>query len=176
MDALLYPLVLKLASAVAALVVMVGGLQADVNALKSTSHEPQAYGALSGPDVYSPINFYQTATIGGNVFATSSQGTVTYTAASLLYAQLIQHTATAAVTATLPASSTMTSFAPKAGDTREIFLAPITSMVTLAGGTGTDLNTSSSTKACLAGSICQLQFVRKSNTDFEVLMTSSTGL
>lgn len=134
------------------------------------------FSAAPGPDVYVPTWFAQTVTIGGNVFATSSAGAVTYTAASLNNVNTIQHTATGALTATLPASSTLTSFVPKAGDSRTVFLNPITTGITLAGGTGTDLNTASSTKFCVVGSLCRLDFVRKSNTDIEVLLTSSTGL
>lgn len=134
-------------------------------------------GAAPGPDFDFPVFFRQTATPGGNVFATTSQGAVTYTAAQLLNTSLIQHTASAALTATLPASSTLSGiFAPRAGDTRTIYLAPITTGITLAGGTGTDLNTASSTKFCVVNSVCELTFVRKTTGDFEVLLKSATGL
>lgn len=133
-------------------------------------------GANPGPDFFNPVFFRQTATLGGNVFATSSIGAVTYTAATISGASLIQHTAASAVTATLPASSTLSSFAPNVGDVRTIYIAPITSNVTLAAATGVDLNTASSTKVCLAGFVCRLDFVRKTNFDIEAFLVSSTGL
>ena len=134
---------------------------------------PPPLSGAAGSDFTFPVTFWQGATIGGRVVATSSQGTATYTAANLIDATLIQHTAAAAVTVTLPASSTLSSaFAPRAGDTRTIFINAITSNVTLAGGTGTDLNTASSTKTVVAGGMARLDFVRKANSDFEVLITT----
>lgn len=136
----------------------------------------QNIGANPGPEFFVPVFFRETSTDGGNVFATTSAGSVTYTAASLIKTSLIAHTASAAVTATLPASSTIASaFVPLAGDSRTIYLAPITTNITLAGGTGTDLNTASSTKVCLQGTVCSLEFVRKSNSDIEVLLVTPTG-
>lgn len=130
-------------------------------------------GAALSPDHYYHEFFNSSFTMGGKNFATSSAGTVTYVASSFTDVSLITHTATAALTATLPASSTLSGgFAPKTGDTRTIYLAPVTNNITLAGGTGTDLDTASSTKVCIAGALCRLDFVRKSNTDFEVLFTS----
>lgn len=133
--------------------------------------EKVTVGATAGNDFYSPVWFAQTATVGGNVFATSSVGAVTYTAATIQNASLIQHTAASALTATLPASSTLGAFVPKAGDSRTIFVNPITTLITFAGGTGTDLHTSSSTKNCNAGAMCRLDFVRKSNSDIEVFFS-----
>lgn len=134
---------------------------------------PVPFSASAGPDFDSPVFFRQTATPGGNVFATSSQGAVTYTAAQLLNTSVIQHTATGALTATLPASSTLsTIFLPRAGDSRTIYLTPITTNITLAGGTGTDLNMASSSTSCLVNRICRLDFVRKANSDIEVQVTN----
>lgn len=129
-------------------------------------------GATPGTEFQNPTTFLQPATMGGNVFATSSAGTATYTAASLQNTSVIQHTATAALTVTLPASSTLGAFIPRPGDTRTIFINAITTKITLAGGTGTDLNTASSTKDVIAGGVARLDFVRKVNTDIEVLMTT----
>jgi len=129
-------------------------------------------GAAPSGDFYNPVTARQTATIGGNVVSTSSVGAATYTAANIQSTSLIVHTAASALTATLPASSTLRNFISVAGDTRTIYLAPVTTGITLAGGTGTDLNTASSTKFCVAGTVCRLDFVRKSNTDIEVLLVN----
>lgn len=136
----------------------------------------ESFGAFPGGEIQVPVAFRDTVSLGGNVFATTSQGAVTYTAGAVSKFSLIQHTAAAALTATLPASSTLTGFIPKAGDTQTVYLAPITTGITLAAGTGTDLNTASSTKFCVVNSICELTFVRKSNSDIEVFLRSSTGL
>lgn len=127
--------------------------------------------ASSGPDFYNPVYLAQTATVGGNVFATSSQGTATYVASTLVNTSLIQHTAGGALTVTLPASSTI-SFIQRAGDTRTIYLAPITTAISVAGGTGTDFNSASSSVTCLVNKICRLDFIRKTNSDIEVQMTN----
>lgn len=136
----------------------------------------ESFGAFPGGEIQVPVAFRDTVSLGGNVFATTSQGAVTYTAGAVSKFSLIQHTASAALTATLPASSTLTGFIPKAGDTQTVYLAPITTGITLAAGTGTDLNTASSTKFCVVNSVCELTFVRKANSDIEVFLRSSTGL
>lgn len=139
------------------------------------ANHQQPLGAQAGPEVFDAFYARQTITEGGNVLATTSQGSVTYTAANLKNVTVIQHTASAALTATLPASSTLSDFARTAGDVRTIYITPITTGITLAGGTGTDLNTASSTKFCVVAQICRLDFVRKTNSDFEVFLTSASG-
>jgi len=124
-----------------------------------------------------PVRFDNTITQGGKIFSTSSVGAATFTAANLQDVSLVQNSGATVVTMTLPASSTFSrNFVPRAGDTRTVFVNPTTANVTLAGATGTDLDTASSTKVCLAGKVCRLDFVRKVNTDIEVLLTSPTGL
>jgi hypothetical protein len=134
----------------------------------------QPVGVAAGPLHTEYQEFLDNMVVGGEVFATSSIGTATYTAANLYKKSLIQHTAASALTATLPASSTI-SWIPRAGDKAVIFLNPITTGITLAGGTGTELNTASSTKFVVANQLARLEFVRKINSDIEVFMTSSSG-
>lgn len=112
---------------------------------------------------------------GGNVFATTSQGATTYTAADIEVASLIRHTASAALTATLPASSTFSSaFIPTPGDRKDICLYAITTLITLADGTGTEINTASSTKNVNAAGLGCMTFIRDSDTDIEVLLTTGS--
>lgn len=132
-------------------------------------------GAFSGPEIYDTIFFKNNVVVGGDNFATTSQGAATYTAATIKNARVITHTAGAALTATLPASTTLTDFIPRSGDTATKYLLPVTTGITLEGGTGTDLNTASSTKFCVAGQVCELTFVRKSNSDIEVLLVPASG-
>lgn len=135
-------------------------------------NKPAEFG---GTEEFFTKYFREDAILGGFNFATSSQGAATYTAATFKPSKTITHTATGALTATLPASSTVPDFIPRTGDTATKFLLPVTNGITLAGGTGMDLNTASSTKFCVAGQVCRLDFVRKSNTDIEVLMTPVSG-
>lgn len=128
-------------------------------------------GAASGPEYYNRQFFRDNAIIGGTVLATSSRGTVTYTADNIKNSKVIVHTATAALTANLPASSTLTDFIPRPGDTAIVYISPVTTLITFAGGTGVDLNTASSTKNINAGGLGSLEFVRKADSDIEVLLT-----
>lgn len=144
----------------------------DLNAV--VAEAKKVFGASAGPEFSFPVIFKETAVIGGKVFATTSAGTVAYTAANLEGVRLIQHTATAAVTASLPASTTLSNIVQSPGDTKSIYLVPITSAVTLAGGTGTELNIASSSAVCRVGGLCKIDFVRKTNTDIEVLVTSGS--
>ncbi len=129
-------------------------------------------GAVSGSEHYNAETFYAPVTFGGTIFATTSQGTGTYTYANLKNAQTITHTATAALTVTLPASTTLNAFIPKAGDTRTIFVNAVTTKITFAGGTGTTLLSASSTKDVIAGGTGRFDFVRKANSDIQVLFTT----
>lgn len=131
--------------------------------------------AVVGPEVLDRFVFRDGIVVGGTNTATSSAGAATYSAAQVFTSQTITHTAASALTATFPASSTV-SFIPRTGDTKTLFILPVTTGITFAGGTGLDLNTASSTKFCVAGSVCRFDFVRKSNTDIEVLMTPASGL
>lgn len=137
----------------------------------STNQPAVNVGAVPGTDHYSHEWFAKGITVGGGVLATSSIGAATYTAAQLTSNRLIVHTAASALTVTLPASSTLANFVPNAGDTRVLYISPVTTLITLAGGTGTELNTASSTKNINAGGLGRLEFVRKANKDIEVLLT-----
>lgn len=112
----------------------------------------------------------ETFTQGGGIFATSSQGSVTYPASAFDVENVIEHTTTAAVTATLPASTTLSSFVPNSGDVREVIIKNIgTTRLTLVGATGTLLKVASSTDGLFmdSGDWGVLKFFRKSNTDIE---------
>lgn len=85
---------------------------------------------------------------------------------------------TGALTLTLPATSTITTFIPTAGDMVRQCWSNATSTaaatITFAAGTGIDIATSSSTPTDLtfsANNAACLEYVRKKNTDIHVLMT-----
>lgn len=92
--------------------------------------------------------------------------------------------AAATKTLTLPATSTLTTMVPTAGDTQDLCIYNATgtaaSTITLAAGTGIDLETvATSTTSGVAGVLvipangyACLKFIRQTNTDIGALMTS----
>lgn len=96
----------------------------------------------------------------------------------LLSASLVSFTANGgSATINLPASSTLTSYIPNAGDiTSEVFYnASTTAAITLtvAGGTGTTLLSASSTAIIQSQKAANLKFVRLPNTSIIVLMSTA---
>lgn len=118
--------------------------------------------------------------------STSTTAT-TYTAVQadiLNYDTILMTPNVGALTITFPATSTLTSMVPSAGDTQETCLYNATSTsaatITITAGAGMDLervatSTTSGSTGVLAipatGSAC-FKFVRQTNTDISVLMTS----
>lgn len=154
---------------------VVGGLLAVVaSALiapaQVATNEPQPTlgGASRAPDV--SATFRSVDTVG--TFSTTSQGTATYNAASIQGISSILHNASSALTATLPASTTLKAWLPTAGSRVSIAIVNTgTGILTLAGGTGTLLLNASTTKAIPGGGVVLLEIVRKTNTDFAVFMS-----
>jgi len=114
-------------------------------------------------------------TQGGGVTATSSTGAGTLTQANINVG-LIEHTNAGATTITLPASSTVTSLIPTAGQSFRLTYVNLgTGIDTIAGGSGTLLHVASSTIATALKTIAPsgsatFVFTRKSNTDIVVDM------
>lgn len=139
-------------------------------------HAPQtpAPGAVSSPDQYVFTHFYDNVNIGGYDFATTSIGTVTYTAASIVRSHVIEHQASAAVTASLPTNAALSAagFLPNVGDTQTLFIHASTTKITLAGGTGVTLYSASSTKEIAAGSIGRVEFVRLGATESRLIQAT----
>ena len=120
--------------------------------------------------------------MGGNV-ATIATTSTSYTLAStdLDLENVIDVTpGGASLTLTLPATSTLTSFLPVTGQTRTIFIRNATTTaginLTIAGGAGTVLRSSSSTaiiQSDTAGAkAARLEFVRRSTGDIGVYITT----
>jgi hypothetical protein len=119
-------------------------------------------------------------TQGGGEYATTSKGTVTYAASNFINYSVIKHTPDgAAQIASLPASPTLATLIPNAGDfiTKFIYNNGTTTL-TIAGATGLDLNFASTseyyTPTLGASGVLKLEFFRKSNTDIEVFGTFGT--
>lgn len=140
--------------------------------VQAPATESRSLGAVAGGDFYFPVKF-----LAGNIisstFATSSTGTPTLSASSLEQTNTILHTNAGTTTLTLPASTTV-GFLPKAGDTKRMLIVNQgTNTLTIAGGTGTLLYTASSTKAVNANGVAILDFIRKTNTDIAVFMSTA---
>lgn len=157
---------------VAAVAVLAGGYFLNKPVINVNIPE-KALGAFPGTSITSPIVFYNSSSC-SNTFATTSTGAGTLTYNNLLDKCTILSTNAGALTLTLPASTTLTSFLPKAGDRTEVLLVNQgTATLTLAGGTGTLLQSASSTKAVVIGGSAVLNFSRKANSDIVVNMVSS---
>lgn len=137
-------------------------------------------GAVPGPDVYNPMMFRAGAVIGGRVVSTSTA----QSSATLLNTDLIntisgeittrlEVTPTqAALTLTLPASSTLTNFAPNDGDTVTILVeneATAATTTTIAAGAGMDLQEPDGQNVVIGqNNFAWLTFQRDENGDFIV--------
>ena len=122
-----------------------------------------------------------TLTQGGGIRATSTVNSAeTLLAADFDVEDVIAYTLNVQdATLTLPATSTLSSFIATAGQTRTIFIRNATTTaamdLTLAGGTGMNLITASSTKAIVGGTAgansARLDFARRADTDIDVTMS-----
>lgn len=140
------------------------------------TQQPQL-GAASGVDHSNKEFFHGNMEVGGGVLATTSQGAVTYTAAQVMNSKVIEHVASAALTATLPTAASLSSagFIKNPGDTFTLFIHASTTAITIAGGTGMSLQSASSTKAIPAGNTGRLDFTRLPATEggrIDVLLSS----
>lgn len=129
----------------------------------------------TGVATYTAQPVFDAGVLYSGTLATSSIGTATYTAANITGINSILHTAASALTATLPASSTLTSLVPTTGDRETIVLHSVgAGTITLAGGSGTTLTSASSTKAIPGGGSTILEFVRRADTDIAVYMSGGS--
>lgn len=129
--------------------------------------------------VVSGTSDVSTFTQGGGIRSTSTNDTTALLLASDFDTEsIIDFTPNiTGITLSLPASSTMTSFAPTAGDIRTVYIRNATTTVDIgviiAGGTGTLLRTASTTSTIMGdvggNTYGQLIFIRKADTDFDVL-------
>lgn len=135
-------------------------------------------GANPGPEVLNAQYFRGGFFDGGTVVATSTTDTTsTLTSAEFIQGDRITRLlnfspSVTGITATLPATSTLSNFVPKAGDTRTVALCNATTTAavsfTLAAGTGMNLHQATSTLAIRTGICAELEFVRNSDRDIEV--------
>ena len=132
--------------------------------------QEKTLGAMSSPDVQSYLNVHGVFTQGGGVFATTSIGASTLLASSVATKNVIERSGTGALTMTLPASTSVTGI-NDAGQTRTLYVFNAgTGALTLAGGSGTLLESASTTAIGVNG-FGRIDLVRKANTDIEALFT-----
>ena len=127
------------------------------------------------------FHFCHTLTQGGGIRATSTVNSAeTLLAADFDVENVIAYTLNVQdATLTLPASSTLSSFIPTAGQERSIFIRNASTTaamdLTLAGGTGMNLLVASSTKVIVGNTSgsnsARLDFVRRADTDIDVTMS-----
>lgn len=113
----------------------------------------------------------------GTVLASTTSGTAATLSATILrqYQQFTLTPNVASHTLTLPASTSLVSFLPVAGETAEFFVQNGTSTaavtLTLATATGLNLKRATTTLAIPPSSVGILRFVRLTNKDFNVLFS-----
>lgn len=132
-------------------------------------------GEMRGQTLTVSTSTVEKITVGGRVLATSTSATsATLQESDLLVNGRLEVTPNVAdLTYTLPASSTLTSFLPNAGDRNEIqiYNATTTAGIELifAAGTGIDLESATSTLRMQPLSTVLLDCMRKVNTDVTCL-------
>ena len=123
-----------------------------------------------------------TFTQGGGIYATSTNGSAsTLLSTDIATNNIVDMTWNfAAGTLTLPATSTMSNIAPNPGDSRTIWIRNASptaaTSTTIAAGTGMTLKLAASSTPLLVGdtdadNTARIEFVRKSDTDFNVYLT-----
>lgn len=164
----------KVTSILIVLILLIG---AGIGGLFLTrSEQPSnSFAAVSGPDNYNHLNFYLNHTDGG-ITSTSTSATSQTLAPKLLQdITLLSFTPNVpSVTLTLPATSTLSSFIPKTGDTQTVNICNATTTAatpfTLAVGAGMIASNATSTLAIGTGKCATVTFVRKPNTDMYALI------
>lgn len=137
--------------------------------------------STSGAATFTGASTFATLTQGGGIRATSTVNSAeTLLAADFDVENVIAYTLNVQdATLTLPASSTLSSFIPTAGQERSIFIRNASTTaamdLTLAGGTGMNLLVASSTKVIVGNTSgsnsARLDFVRRADTDIDVTMS-----
>lgn len=140
--------------------------------------------AITGATTLTGATTAGTLTQGGGIRAT----TTTATSATLLASDFDTENVIdvtpggASLTLTLPATSTLTSFIPTAGQTRTIYIRNATTTagiaLTIAAGTGVPLKIATSTSSGVVilgdtdgSNYGRIDFLRKANTDIEALLS-----
>lgn len=116
-------------------------------------------------------------TTGGTVYSTTTGSAATLREQDLLNNAVISVVAgnTTGVTLTLPATSTLTRYIPRAGRTATIYIqndSTAATTTTIAAGTGITIDNASSTLAVAQGSSVGITFIRQANGDVRAFLTS----
>lgn len=114
----------------------------------------------------------------GGINSTSTPASLTLQASDFASVSLLSDTPTVgSITLTLPASSTLSQFLPNVGDSEQFFIVNATSTagtnITIAGGTGSLLEKSSTTTLMVAGGSATVDAFRKANTDIVFIVNTA---
>jgi len=164
---------------------VLGNRLADKLADKVGEIDELSFGAISGPDVYFPMNFHSGFERGGSRYATTSTAaayTLTNTemtnrANDVYY---IDWTPNVNTTLTTQASSSMTWLGSNVGDSREFWFrnasTTAAASITFAAGTGVDLQKNEDTAdlALLGLDLMKLTFIRMNSSDVYLALTEFT--
>lgn len=139
--------------------------------LPTAPAEEQNFGANTA---FSGIKVEDDGITRGTILASTTSGTAATLSATILrqYQQFTLTPNVSSHTLTLPASTSLVSFLPVAGETAEFFVQNGTSTsavtLTLATATGLNLKKATTTLAIPPSSVGILRFVRLTNKDFNV--------
>ncbi len=138
-------------------------------------------GFFAGDNRQFEVSRKGTLTQGGGVRATSTSGSAVPLLATDFDTENLIDVTLNIVDATLsfPATSTLRSFLPNAGDTRKLFIRNASTTaamdLTITGGTGVLLKNASSTAVIVGdtdgANFAIIELIRKANTDIEAIMT-----
>ena len=118
----------------------------------------------------------------GGSLSTTTSVSLTLQPSDLGYGTILMTPIVGSITVTLPATTTagMSSFLPNTGDTTQIIIVNSTTTaaqnLTIAGNTGMKLSNASTSATIIGGGnqgVATLEFVRKSNTDINVIFSPS---
>ncbi len=139
------------------------------------SEVPESLGAMASPDVYSYLYVHGRFMQGAYMLATSTAGAATTMLASdlMTYSGFDFTPGDAAVTLTLPATSTITGFIGEPGECVDFRIrnldATAATSTTIAAGTGIDLVENENGDVVIeGGNEAQLKFCRELDTDITV--------
>jgi hypothetical protein len=133
----------------------------------------ETFGAQPGPDVFEHTSFNAAATFGGIRATSTNDTTATMLASDLKDVSMIAFTPEAqGITLTLPASTTLSNFAPKPGNVRTVALCNASTSplghFTVAFGTGLNAHLATSTLLITAEECATIDFIRSADSDIEV--------
>lgn len=142
------------------------GLQVGTDGLSTTGTFSSTGAATFSAQVKNDANQLSSYTL-----STTTPASMTLRESDILYSTILVTPTVGAATLTLPASSTLTTIVPTAGDRARLVIVNASTTagqaLTIAGGTGVLLSKATTTATILSGGqgVGIIEFIRKTNTD-----------